>query len=101
MQTKNVYYTEEPGRFIVNKRGANAVIEFPVDVQKLEGEERTEWLAKTVYAITTRYTENLADRIEADFELWLGAAKQTEPQPVDLNDVVEALNALTEIVIGG
>lgn len=101
MQTKNVYYTEEPSRFIINRHGSNALVEFPANVQKVESEDKTEWLAGTVYSISTKYTANLADRIEADFDLWLEAAKQIEPQPVDLNDVVEALNALTEVVIGG
>lgn len=101
MQTKNVYYSEQPNRVIVNTNGTRAMVELPVNVTEIETEEGTNWLAETVYSFETMNTPNLMERVEADYDEWLELAKKPEPQVAGLNDVVEALNALTEIVLGG
>lgn len=101
MQTKNVYYSNQPDRVIVTERGGKAIVEFPCDVTEITSEEKTEWLAETVYFIETMATPNLKARVEAEFEAWLEAAKEPTPQPTSLEDVVEALNVLTDIIIGG
>lgn len=101
MQTKNVYYTQEPDRFAIRKNTENAVVEFPVNVREVEIEKQTYYLAETVYSIATMLTLDLEDRINADFEAWLEKAKQPETEKAELYDVIEALNTLAEIVIGG
>ena len=101
MQTKNVYYSNQPDAVIVTERGKKAVVEFPCNVTEIKEGDRTEWLAANVYYIETVATPNLKERVEAEFEAWLEAAKEPGPQPTSLDDVVEALNALTDIIIGG
>ena len=59
------------------------------------------YLAETVYSIATMLTLDLEDRINADFEAWLEKAKEPDAEKVELADVVDALNVLAEIVIGG
>ena len=100
MQIKNVYYAEQPEAVIVNERGGKAVVEMPVGVTEIETEDRHEWLAETVYYIETTSTPSLKERVEAEYEDWLEIAKYPVPQPASIADVVDALNALTEIVIG-
>ena len=101
MQTKNVYYSEQPERIIVNSKGSKAIIELPVNTTEVKTEEESVWLAETVYSFETMNTPNLKERIEEGYEAWLAIAKQPVPQPTNLNDVVDALNALTDIIIGG
>ena len=100
MQTKNVYYAEQPDRVIVSERGGRAVVEMPVNVIEIDGDDRHEWLAETVYYIETTTTPNLKERVEDKYEEWLEVAKIPTLQPASIADVVDALNALTEIVIG-
>lgn len=101
MQTRNVYYSSQPNRVIVNAAGKKAVIEFPIGVTEIETEEGKSWLAETVYSVETMATPNLETRVEANYDAWLELAKKPEPQSAVLEDVVDALNALTEIVLGG
>lgn len=101
MQTKNVYYSEQPDRVIVTERGDKAIVEFPCNVTAIENEARTDFLAETVYFLETMPTPNLKNRVEAEYDAWLEAAKTPAPQAVNLTDVVDAINALTEIVLGG
>lgn len=101
MQIKNVHYSERPDRFIITARGSRALIEFPTNITEIEKDEGVEYKAETVYFLETKNTQKLDERISTDFDLWLEAAKVPEPQVVNLGDVVEALNALAEVVIGG
>ena len=101
MLTRNVYYSEQPNRVIVYTSGDKAIVEFPLNVSEVETEEGTMWLAEEVYAVKTANTPNLVERVEANYDKWLDLAKQPEPQAPALGDVVEALNALTEIILGG
>lgn len=101
MQIKNVYYGERPNRVIVTERGGRAVVEMPVNVREIETEDRTEWFAETVYYLFTTATPNLEARVEAEYEDWLELAKIPVVAPATLSDVIDAINTLTEIVIGG
>ena len=101
MLTRNVYYSEQPNNVIVTVNGDKAVVEFPLNVSEVEVEEGSMWLAESVYSVETMNTPNLAERVEANFDKWLDLAKQPKPQTTNLEDVVEAINALTEIVLGG
>ncbi len=101
MLIRNVYYGEQPDNVIVTERGGKAVIEFPTNVSEIETEDGVQYKAEIVYYIETSATPNLKARVEAEFDAWLELAKVPVSQPATLNDVVEALNALTEFVIGG
>ena len=79
-----------------------AVVEFPLNVKKVTTEDGTQYLAENVYSLETVNTPQLEQRIKDNFNMWLERAKADEPvQPTTIDDVVEALNALTEFVIGG
>lgn len=97
MMIENVYYATQPDRVLVTAKGKRAIIEFPIGVSETE----EGWVAETVYSIETMNTQNLEKRVNANYELWLELAKKPEPQTTELSDVVEAINALTEIVLGG
>lgn len=101
MQTKNVYYSEQPDKVIITSNGKFAEVELPVNVTEIENEEGTQYVAETVYRTRTIAAPNLKERVLENYEQWLEKAKETEPQRTELSDVVEALNALTEIVLGG
>jgi hypothetical protein len=101
MLMKNVYYQEPPAPFEIRQHGKNATILFPTAVETVEGEEETQYFAKRVYVLETGYTPNLEERINNNFDLWLARAKVPEEVPTTLDDVVEAINALTDIVMGG
>lgn len=101
MQTRNVYYAERPDDVIITANGESALIEFPVDVTEIVSDEGTQYKAKVVYSLKTRNTPNLTGRVLEHKDVWLAAAKVPEPQKTELSDVVEAINALTELVIGG
>lgn len=101
MQTKNVYYSAQPERVMVTARGERAVIEFPINVTEVETEEGTQWLAESVYSVETVATADLKSRVEQNYEAWLEVAKIIEPQKASIDDVVDALNALTDMILGG
>ena len=101
MLTKNVHYSERPNRFEIQSNGQKACVEFPLNITEVETEEGTEFVAATVYSLETSYTPNLAERIEADFDSWLKKAKEPEMPQTTLEDVVEAVNMLQELIIGG
>ena len=101
MQTKNVIYAEHPERVMVYKNGGRARIEFPIDVEEIATEDRTEYLAKTVYSMETAATSGLKERVENNYEQWLAIAMIPEPQSTTLDDVIEAVNALTDMILEG
>lgn len=88
---------------VITTCGSVSVVEFPLDVQEviIEGEEdRVEYVADSVYSLTTMNTANLRERIEGNYEEWLEKAKEVVTPKTSLEDVMEAVNALAEIVIG-
>ena len=100
MQTRNVHYAERPDDVMIRANGETAVVEFPVNVTEIEKEDVTEYVAEVVYSFETRYTADLEDRVKADYESWLDMARTPTPQQTTLADVVEALNTLTDLIIG-
>lgn len=101
MQTSNVYYSTQPERVIVTAHGEAATIEFPIDVREVETEAGTQFLAEKVYSLKTRNTENLLERVKVNYDAWLEMAKVVEPPQTTVDDLVEAINTLTDMVIGG
>lgn len=101
MQTNNVYYAERPEQVEVTVRGGKALVDFPVNVSEVETEEGTMYLAESVYSFLTVAVDGLEERIKSNYDAWLAKAKEVEPQAVSLSDVVEAINTLTDIVLGG
>lgn len=101
MMTENVFYAVRPERVIVTRRGEKAVIEFPVNVTEVETEEGTHWLAATVYSLDTRNRDDIEHVVAENYDAWLEKAKEVEPQTTSLGDVIDALNALTDLILGG
>lgn len=100
MMIKNVFYAQQPNSVIINARGAKAIIEMPVDVSEIETEDGSQWKAEKVYYTETMNAPGLQKRVEENYDLWIEVAKQPAPQEVSLQDVVEAINALTDIIMG-
>ena len=102
MLTRNVHYTEMPESVVVYQNGDNATVEFPLDVTEVTREDgATEYVAAEVYSLRTRNTPNLKDRVLDNYEAWLTIAELPEPQKAELSDVVEAINVLTDLILGG
>lgn len=101
MQTKNVYYAEEPDRVMVTTCGDNALVEFPIGVTKVQADDGVQYLAKKVYSLKTRATANLKERIERNYDAWLDMAQVEEIPQTTISDLVEAVNALTDMMLGG
>lgn len=101
MQTRNVYYSQKPDEVIVYTAGDKAIIEIPTGISEVETEDGVQYIADVVYRVQTMNTANLEERVKKNLDAWIENAKETEPQKTELSDVVEALNALTEIVLGG
>ena len=105
MLTKNVHYSEKPGKFMITTCGSVSVVEFPLDVTAVtieEGEEkRKEWIAESVYSLTTTTTPDLEKRVKKNYDAWLKKAQEIELQQPSLEDVIEAVNTLTDMILGG
>jgi len=105
MVLKNVAYSTRPDTVIVTTHGRNALVEIPTDVTERafdrDGEMVTEYIAGAVYAVSTLAAPNLKARVEKDVQAWITVAQQTDAPTATLSDVVDALNVLTEIVLGG
>lgn len=97
MMIENVYYPTRPDRVIVKVKNKRAIIEFPTGVSETE----EGWKAEVVYSVETMNTPNFEKRVSENYDTWLALAKKPDPQTTELSDVVEAINALTEIVLGG
>ena len=83
--------------------GLVSTVEFPINISEVivEGEETyTEYVAENVYSFKTVTTPNLKERIEASYAEWLEKAKTPEPQETTIEDLVEIIDALTDIIIG-
>lgn len=81
--------------------GKKAIVEFPTNVTEIEKEDGVEYVASTVYSLETMHTADLAERVSNNFDEWLDKAKVIEPSETTLADVIDAVNALTDIVLGG
>lgn len=104
MLTKNVHYADRPDRVIVTTCGSTSLVEFPIDITEItiEGDEpRKEYIAESVYSLKTTSTPNLKERVEAHYYDWLDTAKTPSVPHTTLEDVVEAVNVLQAMIIGG
>lgn len=101
MILSDVHYAHNPD-VTVTVKGKTAVVEIPTEVEAVEREDGTEYIAATVYVVNTKPTPNLKERVLANIEKWKRSAVEPEKEPgTTLDDVVEGLNALAEIVLGG
>lgn len=101
MMTRNVCYSERPERVIVHRinNGYTARVDLPVNVREIENDEGGVSYMADVYSLEAGYTPHLKERVEADYDGWMGiAAEVPTPQPT-LQDVIEAVNILTEMVV--
>lgn len=101
MITYDVFYDKRPEEIEVRANGDSAVIEFPVNVTEVETEDGTQYHAEKVYAVKARYTENLIERVKANKKAWLAKAMEIEVPKTTVEDLVEAIDILTGIVLGG
>lgn len=101
MQTKNVIYPRRPNRFEIQSNGEKACVEFPLNVTEVETEDGTQYVAEVVYSVVTVATSDLEERVSSNFDAWLRKAKEPEMPQATLADVVEAVNMLQELIIGG
>jgi len=100
MMTKDTHFADEPQRIIITVADNTAYIEFPTNVREIETEESTEYVAD-VYYLQTVARDNLQEEIENHYEAWLAKAMEEQPPKTSLEDVVDAINVLADIVIGG
>lgn len=104
MLTRNVYYSQRPDRVIVNRIGENGNtcrVDLPVNIEEVEAQEGETQFKADVYSITAGYTANIAQRVEANYEAWLTVAKEVpQPEPT-IQDVIDAVNELTDLILGG
>ena len=99
--TKNVCYSERPERVIVNRinHGYTARVDMPVNIREITDDEGNVSYMADVYSLEAGYTPHLMERVEADYEGWMAIATEIPaPQPT-LQDVIEAVNILTEMVV--
>lgn len=102
MQTKNEHFGERPDRVVVRRNGKDALVLFPLNVTEVQTEDGSQWLAETVYSMRTKAVPGLEERINANYDAWLEAAKKAvEPQTPTMADLVDAVNTLTDLLIGG
>lgn len=102
MQTKNEHFGERPDRVVVRRNGKYALVLFPLNVTEVQTEDGSQWLAETVYSMRTMDRPDLKDRVNANYEAWLEVAKKAvEPQTPTMADLVDAVNTLTDLLIGG
>ena len=106
MLTKNVVYSERPDQVIVTRlaRTAKCLVELPVNVREEtdtdEGGQTVIRYICDVYAVTRNWDPGLHDAVVANFSEWLETAQEESVPETTIEDVVEALNMLTSIVLG-
>lgn len=102
MLIRNVCYQEMPERFEVRRHGGKmATVLFPTEIIETEDPEgNTQYLAKKVYVLETGWTQGIEERISGRFDAWLAKAKEPQEAATTLDDLVEAINTLTDIVMG-
>lgn len=102
MLIKNVYYQEEPEKVEIRRYGRKATVVFATDIRKREETEEEDggYIAGKVYTIDVDYTKKLRSRVEENYDEWLLRAKKSETKETTLEDVVEALETLTDVVMG-
>lgn len=102
MLTKNVQFAERPEDVMVHRIGTSYTcrVDFPVNIRETEVDDDVQYIAD-VYSTEVGYTEGLKERIEQNIEPWMELAKVAPaPQPT-IQDAIDAINELTEIILGG
>lgn len=103
MLTRNVYYAERPDPVQVFRIGLGYTcrVDLPVNIREIQNDEGDTQFVADVYSVTAGYTPGIKERIEADYNGWLAVAKEIPaPQPT-IQDVIEAVNELADIILGG
>ena len=104
MLTRNVHYSEQPDQVIVTENGRKAMVEFPLNVTEVEkeidGETFTEYVAEEVYSIQTVAVPNLKEKVIAHYDAWLEKAKIPETKETTIEDLINVIDALTDMIIG-
>lgn len=100
MRKKNVYFAERPDKVMVTVNGDAAIVEMPTGITEIEAEDGTQYCAD-VYYVHTKNTPNLKERVERNYDAWLEVAQAVEQPKTTVEDLAEAINVLTDIVIGG
>ena len=78
---------------------ARCLVSFPLEVSELE--DGSGWEAGEVYDMIRPWEPGLKAAIEANYEAYLDAAIRESEPVATLDDVVDAINELAEIVLGG
>lgn len=102
--TRNVYYGNKPEKaYVLKVANTNTCyVELPVNVEEIpgDGERDTQWKSD-VYSIRTLYKESLLEEVLSNYDAWLERAKEESIPEVTIDDVMETVNLLTSIVLGG
>lgn len=102
MLTKNVQFAKKPDKVMIRRiqNGYMCYVDLVENIREMKENEETNYIAD-VYSVQAGYTAGLKERVERDYEKWLMVAKDIPaPQPT-VTDIVDAINALAELVIGG
>lgn len=102
MLTKNVIYAERPDTVIVTPiaKTGRCYVEFPVNIREEPVEDGTQYICN-LYTISRVLRPGLKEEVEANYEEWLEKAIiESEPE-LTVQDVMDAVNELAEIVLGG
>lgn len=100
---KKVQFAENPPevRVIPIGNGTHARVEISNNVYTdIDSEENTIYFADLYILENVKYTPNLENRILTQKESWMKKASITLPVNPTLQDAIDAINALTEIVLG-
>ena len=103
MLTRNVFYSERPERVVVNRIGNTSTcrVDLPTNIEEVETPDGGTQYKADVYSINAGYTANLAERVEANYDAWLTVAQEVPiPEPT-IQDVIDAVNDLTDLILGG
>lgn len=102
MLTKNVIYGSEPAAVNVLRiaKTSRAVVALPVNVRSEGSGNEIVWIADE-YRIEREWAPDLAERVTANYDEWLATAKAESVPETTLADVVQAVNDLADLVLGG
>ena len=103
MLQKNVYYAMRPSNVEVYRIGTSyrARVDFPTNIREiLDAEENTIFVAD-VYSLELDWRNNLEKDIQLNYDYWFSRARQVAPIQPTLQVAIEAINLLTDLVLGG
>lgn len=102
MLLKDVWFSHRPEKIIINKINSTyqAKVDLPVNIKKHTDAEGDYYTAD-VYTLIVGYSNTLKEQVEKDYDKWVAMAATSLPVEPTLQDAIDAINALTEIVLGG